>query len=163
MTGTEFDSLHEGDLCLLTDDIDTYSPVWHKGDVIEVVYRSRNNVDELYVRNMSQKYKDRHPYKTLGPVFLLNAAKLYKKREDIKNKVISTTFTHKFNVGDTFWAMYCNKPKAYKVEKVNYYIDKDNTEVEYITTDNHCFYDNSNTYDTGEIYATKDELLDGLR
>lgn len=163
MTGTEFAYLQEGDLCILTEDINTYNVVWHKGDIIEVVYRKGSNVDELCVRNISQNYGDRHPYKTLGVIMLLKAAKLYKKKKDIENKIISTTFTHKFNVGDTFWAMYCNKPKAYKVEKVNYYIDKDDAEVEYITTDNHCFYDNSNTYDTGEIYATKDELLDSLR
>lgn len=163
MTGKDFTYLVEGDLCKLTEDIDTNGLTWHKGDILEVVYRSVHNPDELCVRDLDSKFGDRVYYKTLSSIWFLKCTEVYKKYKDRMNKLNSTTFTHKFNVGDTFWAMYCNKPKSYKVEKVNYYIDKNGPEVEYITTDNCNFYEDTSLYNTEEIYSTKDELLDSLR
>lgn len=50
MTGTQYWQLSEGDICILTEDLDLYH--WKKGDKIVVVYRDRFE-GSVYVCNTS--------------------------------------------------------------------------------------------------------------
>lgn len=158
MTGNEYLYLTEGDLCRLTEDVETNGVIWKKGDILEVVYRNRYE-ETICVRNISVNYRKRHPYKTLGVMFFLKAIEVYKKWKDRKTDTIVTKFEHKFMPGDTFWIMEDNKPKSYKVFKLSFDVYEGFTRIMYSTKDNDTFDIDREK----EMFATKDELLDSLR
>lgn len=71
-----------------------------------------------------------------------------------------TTINHKLNVGDEAYVMFRNKPCSVRVERIHITITDDKTNVCYAgyKGEPEC-----TIYGEGEIFPTKDELLDSLR
>ena len=148
MTGTEYWRLSEKDVCILTEDITTYGLTWHKGDKIIVAYRNTYE-ESIYVYNPSVLINNRPSYKKLAVLFFLKAIEVCKNTK-------TTTFLHKFNVGDTVYYMDDNKVKSSIITDIDYYIHKNET--------NLAYYLNDNTISKGEskLFSSKIELLNSL-
>lgn len=152
MTGTQYIFLHEGDQCILLEDIGE----WHKGNIIEMVYRDSHE-DRVYFKNVHTTINGIPSYGTLQVKTCLRALSLYKKFGE--EPVTKTIFEHKFNVGDTIWRMYNNKPEACVIDRIEYTEFKDTKVWNY-----YCICDGDSVFDDNcEIYSSKDELLDSLR
>ena len=158
MTGKEYLYLTDGDLCKLTEDINTNGFIWHKGDIIEVVYRNRYE-ESIYVKNNSIDYNNRHHYKTLGAIWFLKAMELYKKWNEVKKNTFITRFSHRFMPGDKVWYMKDNKPFEDTINQVTLRITRSKGIEWYYSAVMTGYIGN----DTAEIYTTKDELLNSLR
>lgn len=145
MTGTEYWRLSEGDTCILTEDITTHGLIWHKGDKIIVAYRNTYE-ESIYVYNPSVLINNRPSYKKLGVLFFLKAIEVSKNTK-------TTTFLHKFNVGDIVYYMEDNKVESSIITSITYYIWKNET--------NSAYYLNDNTIskDESELFSSKIELL----
>ena len=148
MTGTEYWRLSEKDVCILTEDITTYGLTWHKGDKIIVAYRNTYE-ESIYVYNPSVLINNRPSYKKLAVLFFLKAIEVCKNTK-------TTTFLHKFNVGDTVYYMDDNKVKSSIITDIDYYIHKNETNLAYYLIDN--------TISKGEskLFSSKIELLNSL-
>lgn len=152
MTGTEFTYLQEGDQLILTEDINTYDFKWHKGDIVEVVY-TRQDTENMYLKNLTTKYDDRPSYKTLGPLFFFKAMEKYKSWKDIK----TTQFKHKFAPSDIVWYMKDNKPFKDSISQIVFTMNTDKSSWYYILSSGRILRDDEGAF------ATKDELIDSLR
>lgn len=148
MTGTEYWRLSEKDVCILTEDITTYGLTWHKGDKIIVAYRNTYE-ESIYVYNPSVLINNRPSYKKLAVLFFLKAIEVCKNTK-------TTTFLHKFNVGDTVYYMEDNKVKSSIITDIDYYIHKNEA--------NLAYYLNDNTISKGDskLFSSKIELLNSL-
>lgn len=148
MTGTEYWKLSEGDACILTEDITTHGLTWHKGDKITVAYRNTYE-ESIYVYNPSVLINNRPSYKKLGVLFFLKAIEVSKNTK-------TTTFLHKFNVGDTVYYMEDNKVESSIITSITYYMWKNETNLAYYLNDNTISKDES------ELFSSKIELLNSL-
>lgn len=156
MTGEEYLHLTDGDLCKLTEDIDTNGLIWHKGDIIEVVFRNSYK-EAIYVKNKSVTFNNRLSYKELGALFFFKAMELYKKWNEVKKNTFVTRFEHTFSVGDKFWIMKDNKPISYTIREIQYIMTEKGNKLLYFTESPS---DDNSTYHTeNEMYSTKEELL----
>lgn len=113
MTGTQYWQLSEGDICILTEDLDLYH--WKKDDKIVVVYRDRFE-ESIYVCNTSVKINGRFAYAKISAVYFLKSM--------VVDNSTCTYFTHKYNIGDTIWYMEDNKPCSGKIINIIYYYYK---------------------------------------
>lgn len=151
MTGTEYINLHEGDQCILLEDIGE----WHKGDIVEMIYRSKFE-ESIYFKNICNIINGEPSYGIFQMKTCLRALSLCKKYNEIP--VTKTTFEHRFNVGDGIWMMECNEPRSFKIKRLEYIENKKGKgEWSYVCEDNR------ELDDTFKIYSSKDELLDSLR
>lgn len=149
MTGTEYTYLEEGDLCILTASLNGDDFMWGKGTIVKVLYKDRFK-DMAYVENT-----DNSSVKPLSPLYFLGGMEICKKG---KEKPITTTaFKHRFNVGDTVWIMNYNKLESHTIERIQWTMDKEQTDWSYRCSDGLVLDDNC------KIFATKDELIDSLR
>lgn len=148
MTGTEYWRLSEKDVCILTEDITTHGLTWHKGDKIIVAYRNTYE-ESIYVYNPSVLINNRPSYKKLAVLFFLKAIEVCKNTK-------TTTFLHKFNVGDTVYYMEDNKVKSSIITNITYYIWKNETNLAYDLNDNTISKEES------ELFSSKIELLNSL-
>lgn len=148
MTGTEYWRLSEKDVCILTEDITTYGLTWHKGDKIIVAYRNTYE-ESIYVYNPSVLINNRPSYKKLAVLFFLKAIEVCKNTK-------TTTFLHKFNIGDTVYYMEDNKVKSSIITDIDYYIHENEA--------NLAYYLNDNTISKGDskLFSSKIELLNSL-
>lgn len=144
MTGSEYIHLVEGDKCIITNS--NNSAIWDKGDIVEIVYKS-NIEDAIYA-------KCRGMYKRIPTLFFLRDMEVCK--EDIDSKTHSTTFKHRFNIGDTVWKMQDNRPKPVIITDIEYSMLKNGTNIL-------KYYSVYGEYKESDIFATKDELLNSLR
>lgn len=65
------------------------------------------------------------------------------------------TIETKYNIGDKVWAMYCNSPFEYEIDKVIVIHDYRETSTQYRVVGHKYFFD-------FEIFPTKEELLKSL-
>ena len=65
------------------------------------------------------------------------------------------TIETKYNIGDEVWAMYCNSPFKYKIDKAVIIRDDNETSVQYRTVGCKYFFES-------ELFSTKEELLKSL-
>ena len=157
MTGEEYLHLTDGDLCKLTEDIDTKGLIWHKGDIIEVVFRNTYK-ETIYVKNPSVTFNNRPSYKELDALFFFRAMELYKKWNEVKKNTFVTRFEHRFMCGDEVWFMKDNKPFKDIINQVTLRITRSKgIEWHYSAVMTGYIGD-----DTTEIYATKEELIHSL-
>lgn len=151
MTGTEYWRISEGDTCILTEDITTCGLTWHKGDKIIVAYRNTYE-ESIYVYNPSVLINNRPSYKKLGVLYFLKAIQICKDTN-------STTFLHKFNVGDTVYYMEDNKVKSSIITNITYYIWNNGTKLSY-------YLNNLNDHvickEESKLFSSKEELLNSL-
>lgn len=149
MTGTEYHKLSEGDVYILTENITTHGLTWHKGEKIVVAYRS-NYEESIYVYNPSVLFNDRPSYKKLSVVSFLKAIK-------VLNNINTTTFLHKFNIGDTVYYMEDNKVKSSIVTNILYYTGEECTQLVY-------YLDGPDTIfkSDSDLFGSKKELLNSL-
>lgn len=148
MTGTEYWKLSEEDVCILTEDITTHGLTWHKGDKIIVAYRNTYE-ESIYVYNPSVLINNRPSYKKLGVLYFLKAIKICKNTN-------STTFLHKFNIGDTVYYMENNKVKSSIITNVSYTSYVKDFKVSYILN----YY--NKICKESELFGSKEELLNSL-
>ena len=148
MTGTEYWRLSEKDVCILTEDITTYGLTWHKGDKIIVAYRNTYE-ESIYVYNPSVLIKNRPSYKKLGVLSFLKAIEVSKNTK-------TTTFLHKFNVGDTVYYMEDNKVESSIITSITYYIRKNEINLTYYLNDYTLSKEES------KLFSSKIELLNSL-
>lgn len=158
MTGEEYLHLTDGDLCKLTEDINTNGLIWHKGDIIEVVFRNTYK-ETIYVKNKSVPFGNRPSYKELGALFFFKAMELYKKWNEVKKNTFVTKFEHRFMLGDEVWFMKDNKPFKDIINQITLRINRSRGIEWYYSAVMTGYIGN----DTAEIYTTKDELLNSLR
>ena len=148
MTGTEYWRLSEKDVCILTEDITTHGLTWHKGDKIIVAYRNTYE-ESIYVYNPSVLINNRPSYKKLAVLFFLKAIEVCKNTK-------TTTFLHKFNVGDTVYYIEDNKVKSSIITNITYHIWKNKTNLSYYLNDNTISKEES------KLFSSKIELLNSL-
>lgn len=149
MTGTEYSKLSKGDVCILTENITTHGVTWHKGEKIVVAYRNTHE-ESIYVYNPSVIINNRPSYKKLFVLSFLKAIKV--------SNINTTTFSHKFNVGDTVYYMEDNKIKSSTVTNMLYYISEKgfHTLSYYLANPDSIF---KKDY---ELFGSKKELLNSL-
>ena len=158
MTGKEYLYLTDGDLCKLTEDINTNGLTWHKGDIIEVVFRNSYK-ETVYVKNKSVTFNNRLSYKELDALFFFRAMELYKKWNEVKKNTFVTRFEHRFMCGDEVWFMKDNKPFKDIINQITLRITRSKGIEWYYSAVMTGYIGN----DTAKIYTTKDELLNSLR
>lgn len=164
MTGTDYLYLTEGDLCILTEDINTPSGLTlYKGHIIEILYRNRYK-DIVYVKdpNKSAPNPSQRTFcvAALSPGYFLRSIEVYRKYKDIKDSKTTTKFTHKFNPEDTIWFMENNQIQSRVIFRVTYdEFIKDGERVcsiQYVTHDGKVFFEDD------KIFSSKEELVKSL-
>lgn len=150
MTGTEYWSLSEGDLCKITTDLNIFGePKFHKGDLVEVVYRDH------YEETLYFKEKD-GGITAVNVAAVLNYMEVHKKRKD----TYVTRLKHKFNPGDVFWIMKDNKAKSYTVAVFEFVRTTSGNYIRYYVDP--CPDENSIIYTEDIMFASKEDLLKSL-
>ncbi len=92
--------------------------------------------------------------------------KLFRKRKkpvECKDK-FGNTLKSKYNIDDTVWIMYSNKPKSFKVSSVCFYDAITKIKVVYKIYHEEFWTGNEKTTSVteDELFSSKDELLQSL-